>query len=80
MAVSVYYYCFFVFLGESNNFQYTVGNTYTYTYETDTITKVEGATEEHSSLHIQAKADIEVISKCDFVLNVSLHLSLVTGS
>ncbi|GFT71844.1 vitellogenin [Nephila pilipes] len=53
------------------------GSTYTYDYETTTITTVQGASDK-SQLQMTAQVDIEVLSKCDLALRlrgVTLKLS-----
>ncbi|CAH1772638.1 unnamed protein product [Owenia fusiformis] len=56
---------------ESVKFRYQPGTTYSYRYEADTVTSVQGASEEHSSLHIRATANIEVIEPCEMVLKLT---------
>lgn len=57
-------------LSDTGKFQYNVGNTYTYAYEGTTETKLQGSSQQTTSLKIQSTADIEVISKCEFALKV----------
>ena len=55
---------------------YAPGKTYQFRYSAETVTALQGAAEELSGLHITSFVDIEVISKCEMVLNVSnLHFS-----
>ena len=56
--------------GSTTKFQYMPSQTYDYQYEADIKTSIPGSTE-HSSLHMQAKAQIEVISTCEMVLRLS---------
>ena len=58
---------------ESAKFSYEVGQTYSFVYEADTVTSLQGATEEHSSLHVRSAADIHVLSPCEFALTVSTN-------
>ncbi|XP_035827340.1 uncharacterized protein LOC101854594 [Aplysia californica] len=53
-----------------NKFNYEVGETYIYDYEVDTKTSMAGASEDTAELNIKAKADIHVVSKCNFVLRL----------
>lgn len=53
---------------ESSKFQYSVGQKYSFAYEADTVTSLQGASEEHSSLHIRANAHFSVLSPCEFML------------
>jgi len=46
------------------------GQTYEYQYEADIKTSIPGSTE-HSSLHLQARAQIDIISTCEMVLRLS---------
>ena len=54
-----------------NKFSYRVGTIYEYTYETETKTGIQGATEEQGGLKVTATAEIEVLSKCELLLTVS---------
>lgn len=56
--------------GSSVKFAYMSGQTYSYQYDADIKTSIPGSTE-HSSLHVQAKANIEVISTCEMVLRLA---------
>jgi len=51
-------------------FMYKPGTTYVYDYEGETITKVEGASEEVSGLHVKTTARIHVLSKCEMQLEL----------
>ena len=62
---------------ESIKFGYSVGSTYRFTYEADTVTSLQGASEEHSSLHVRAAADIHVLSPCEHVLTVSRFIEVL---
>jgi hypothetical protein len=46
------------------------GTTYLYDYEGETVTKVEGASEEISGLHVRTTAKINVISPCEMQLEL----------
>jgi hypothetical protein len=50
-----------------NKFSYRVGTIYEYTYETETKTGIQGATEEQGGLKVTATAEIEVLSKCELL-------------
>jgi len=52
-------------------FQYVPGQTYIYDYEGETITKVEGATEELSGLNVKTTAKIRVITPCEAELTLT---------
>jgi hypothetical protein len=58
-------------LSDNSKFQYTPGTTYTYRYDGTTETKLQGSSSQLTSLKIQATADIEVLSKCEFALKLS---------
>ena len=47
-----------------------MGNTYTYSYEGKTETRLHGSSEQWTSIKIQSTADIEVLSQCEFALKV----------
>ncbi|KFM65445.1 Apolipophorin, partial [Stegodyphus mimosarum] len=54
------------------------GSTYTYDYETTTVTTVQGPSQDKTQLQMSAQVDIEVLSKCDLSLRlrgVNLKLS-----
>jgi len=53
-----------------NKFGYAAGSSYSYLYEADTVTSLQGAAEEHSSLHIRAIADVTVLSPCELALTL----------
>jgi hypothetical protein len=55
---------------ESAKFAYEAGNTYSFAYEADTVTSLLGASEEHSSLHVQATAEVHVLSQCELALTL----------
>ena len=55
---------------ESNKFKYTPGMTYEHEYHVTTETLMEGANSRKATIQISAIADIEVESKCDFILKV----------
>ncbi|XP_060596717.1 uncharacterized protein LOC132750705 [Ruditapes philippinarum] len=55
----------------STKFGYAPGTTYQYKYEAETRTSVLGASEDHSAIWINALVDIEVVSKCEFILQVN---------
>ncbi|XP_053394173.1 apolipophorins-like [Mercenaria mercenaria] len=55
----------------STKFGYAPGSTYQYKYEGETRTSMLGASEDHSAIWINALVDIEVISKCEFILQVN---------
>jgi hypothetical protein len=46
------------------------GKTYVYGYEGETLTKIEGASEEVSGLHVKTTARIHAISPCEFQLEL----------
>ena len=56
---------------ENTKFIYEPGKTYDYQYESDMKTWVNGATDEHSSLHMRATVQLEVLSRCEMVLKLS---------
>jgi hypothetical protein len=56
---------------DSSKFGYETGKTYVYSYEADLKTTVPGAASEHSSLHVQATAKVEVLSKCEMNLKLT---------
>jgi len=56
--------------GATTKFAYMSGQTYTYQYDADIKTSIPGSTE-HSSLHMQARTYIEVISSCEMVLRLA---------
>lgn len=58
----------------SSKFAYAPGTTYRYKYEGETITSMLGASEDHSTIGINAFVDIEVISKCEMVMQVRFRL------
>ncbi|CAL1268821.1 unnamed protein product [Larinioides sclopetarius] len=62
---------------DASDFTLRPGNTYTYDYETTTVTTVQGG-QEKTQIQITAQADIEVLSKCELSLRlrgVTLKLS-----
>ncbi|KAL4235628.1 hypothetical protein ACF0H5_004023 [Mactra antiquata] len=52
-------------------FNYNVGTTYRYKYEEETITSMHGASEDHSTIGINALVDVEIISKCEMIMQVN---------
>jgi len=46
------------------------GKTYVYDYEGETLTRIEGASEEVSGLHVKTSARIHAISPCEFQLEL----------
>ncbi|XP_074643894.1 uncharacterized protein LOC141900764 [Tubulanus polymorphus] len=56
---------------DSTKFNYIQGTTYTYRYQGEVITKVKGASDEHSGMFMGATTQIEVLDKCDFALKLS---------
>ena len=56
--------------GQQTLFDYEPGKTYVYKYEADTITTLDGTTQEYSSVHIRAQAEIEVLSRCELSLRL----------
>ena len=69
-SCSKYIFLILASLSDTGKFRYTPGNTYEYTYEGKTETKLQGSSDQTTSLKIQATADIEVISQCEFALKV----------
>lgn len=65
--------CFFfvLFHEETSKFQYSVGTIYSYDYTGETASKIGGTSDDESRLHINAQADFEIVSQCEFVLRVS---------
>ncbi|GBN12727.1 Apolipophorin, partial [Araneus ventricosus] len=62
---------------DASDFTLRPGSTYTYDYETTTVTTVQGG-QEKTQIQITAQADIEVLSKCELSLRlrgVTLKLS-----
>lgn len=59
------------FLGK-HKFWYRVGNIYEYSYEAETKTGIQGSTEEQGAIKIIATAEIVILSKCEFLLTVSV--------
>ncbi|KAH9496816.1 hypothetical protein Btru_010355 [Bulinus truncatus] len=55
----------------SNKFNYVVGQTYVYNYEVSTSINMQGASENVAKLDVTAKATIQVLSKCEMVLELS---------
>lgn len=55
---------------DSNKFQFRTGKTYQYAYESEIKTLIQGASEDHASLHMTADVDLEIISKCELSMNV----------
>jgi len=55
--------------GTTTKFSYMSGQTYEYQYEADIKTSIPGSTE-HSSLHMRARALLDVISPCEMVLRL----------
>jgi hypothetical protein len=55
---------------ETSKFDYNVGTIYTYEYAGETTTKISGTSEDESRLHINAKAELEVVSKCEMILRL----------
>ncbi|GBM31400.1 hypothetical protein AVEN_98503-1 [Araneus ventricosus] len=55
---------------DASDFTLRPGSTYTYDYETTTVTTVQGG-QEKTQIQITAQADIEVLSKCELSLRVS---------
>ncbi|XP_052061384.1 apolipophorins-like [Mytilus californianus] len=53
-----------------NKFGYRVGTIYEYSYEAETKTGIQGSTEEQGGIKITATAEIEILSKCEFLLTV----------
>lgn len=61
----------FVFTAvDEPKFRYTPGTTYVYRYEASTLTTLQGAIDEGSGLHVEATAEIQVLTPCDMVLRV----------
>lgn len=57
---------------ENSKFIYEPGKTYDYQYESDLKTWMKEGTEEQSSLHMRATAQVEVLSRCEMVLKVEI--------
>ncbi|KAL3868012.1 hypothetical protein ACJMK2_040851 [Sinanodonta woodiana] len=55
---------------DRSNFKYSPGSTYTYSYDVETKTAIMGATEDQSIIKIRATANIEVLSKCEMLLQL----------
>ncbi|XP_041357420.1 apolipophorins-like [Gigantopelta aegis] len=55
---------------ESSKFKYMPGTTYEHEYHVTTDTLMEGANSRKATIQISAIADIEVESKCDFILRL----------
>lgn len=62
------------FFTGKDKFGYRVGTVYEYSYEAETKTGISGATEEQGGLKVTATAEIEVLTKCEFLLTVSLTI------
>ena len=71
--------CCLSLVPDTTKFSYEPGKTYEYAYESDLKTWVNGASEDHSSLHIRATAQIEVLSRCEMVLKVGRCCTKKTG-
>ncbi|KAK3093078.1 hypothetical protein FSP39_010780 [Pinctada imbricata] len=54
----------------TNKFGYQPGTTYEFDYDVDTATLLQGASEGLSGMKMSAKVKLEVLSKCDLVLQV----------
>lgn len=54
---------------ENSKLRYDPG-VYTYDYESDTITTMQGTTHDESRLHLKAQIDIEAISKCELAMRI----------
>ncbi|XP_023229314.1 uncharacterized protein LOC111629660 [Centruroides sculpturatus] len=54
---------------ENNKLRYEP-SVYTYDYESDTITTIQGTTHEESRMHMKTKVMIEVVSKCELVMRL----------
>ena len=60
-----------LFYKGTNKFGYQPGTTYEFDYDVDTTTLLQGASEGLSGMKMSAKVKLEVLSKCDLVLQVS---------
>lgn len=52
-----------LFISENTKFGFENGKTYEYAYESEVKTHIPGASTEHSSLHMNAKVKLEVLSR-----------------
>ena len=59
----------------SSKFNYAPDTTYEFKYEVETKTQMLGASEDHSTIGISATVDIEIHSKCEFILQVSFYFT-----
>ena len=55
----------------STKFAFDVGSAYKYGYETDVVTSLAGASEEHSALHVRTTVHLHAVSPCEFAITVS---------
>lgn len=65
------------FILETSKYRYSVGTVYSYDYTGETASKIGGTSEEESRLHINAQAEFEVVSQCEFVLRVHIFKNLL---
>ena len=54
----------------SNKFNYEPGTTYEFTYATDVRTAIQGASEDHSGVHLTAKVFLDFVSQCEMTMRV----------
>jgi len=55
---------------ETSKFSYAVGTVYTYDYLAEAATQISGTSDEESRVHINAQAEFEVASQCEFILRL----------
>ena len=55
---------------ETTKYDYDIGKVYVFDYLGETISRINGTSDEESRLHLRTLAEFEVVSKCEFVLRV----------
>lgn len=56
---------------ETSKLPFVPGHTYEYSYASDVMTSIPGATEESSALHMTATVRLEALSACEMAISVS---------
>jgi hypothetical protein len=69
---------------DQTRFRFTPGKTYSFSYEAESVTRLNGASDELSGLHVKTNAKIHVLGACEFQLELEdtklSHLSRVNAS
>lgn len=60
-----------IVISDNSKFDYQPGSVYEFSYNAKTTTRMNGASEDSASINMNAKVEIEPLTKCDLVMRVS---------